>query len=931
MNFFKFFAIAFFVIIISNKQLQAQGDECNSAVNLPNLTKYCSNAKQFTNTSSTIGSYGSPSCWTAAYDVWFKFTAIGTDVQMSVESGGINGTMKAPNIVLYGGSCNTTINELACNKSDMPTPDVTSLYKGGLVVGTTYLIRIATTSANRGTFKFCISNYIPTVNPGADCDGAVKLCDKTVVSVAGLSGGGKNNAEIEISSCFNNGTPPYATEANSSWFKWTCAQAGTLTFDITPINPDNDLDFLLYELSGTSTNACGTRTILRCSATGCPVSNGIIGLDTNATDINEPYTNTGNPNACNSPDLNGYVKYINMTAGKTYVLMVNNFDDASGFTITFGGSGTFLGPKAVITSSNATQACKGEVFSFNGNLSKNYDALNWIFTPGMPNTATNVGPHNVNYNLPGNYTVYLKASDATCASGNSIDSIKITVNAPPVISTNNPAITNTDCNAPTGSIKGITVTGGKAAYTYDWYAVPATKVSTSVTTADLIAMLPGNYFLVVTDANGCKDTTANFEIKSYTPPDSPNVLNVVAYCEEEVIGPITADGKGGIYTWFGDVTLKDTLFIGAVYTPVNTVTDTLYLTETAHGCTSQAVVVIINIKPLPTATAADVAYCAGEVMKPITANGNSSTYTWYGDVGLTTILHTGGTYTPVNTVTDTIYLTGSTNGCSSHTDTIIITINPLPTADAGLAKHITCKLSAVTLDGSGSGAPPLVYNWAPSSGVVSGGNTLNPSVKTEGTYTLTVKNTTTGCAAIDQVDVIKDPVPVAAFTADVYSGEDPLTVNFTNKSTGATTYQWIFDGTNKSTDKNPGFLYKIPNTYTVLLISSDSSKCPDTATVEIRVYERFTVDIPNVFTPNGDGTNDVFTINSTGIDELSCEIYDRWGLKIYNWDKKNDGWDGRSLSGSKATEGTYFFILKIKPQGDGKAPFIKSGHLTLLR
>lgn len=116
-----------------------------------------------------------------------------------------------------------------------------------------------------------------------------------------------------------------------------------------------------------------------------------------------------------------------------------------------------------------------------------------------------------------------------------------------------------------------------------------------------------------------------------------------------------------------------------------------------------------------------------------------------------------------------------------------------------------------------------------------------------------------------------------------------------------------------------------------MLISSDSSQCPDTAYAEIRVVERFTVDIPNVFTPNEDGKNDVFTINSTGIEELSCEIYDRWGLKIYSWDRKNDGWDGRSLSGSKATEGTYFFILKIKPQGDGKAPFIKSGHLTLLR
>jgi gliding motility-associated-like protein len=923
MNFFKFIAIAFFVIIVSNKQIRAQGDDCGSAVKLSNVVKYCSADAQFTNVNYTASIWPTATCWPADADndAWFYFTAIGTDVQISVTGGGSKGTIKKPNIELQRGNC-TTLSSLACSAQN--TTNATSLYKGSLAIGTIYLIRVSTNDANRGTFTLCVSNYTPTVNPGADCDGAVKLCDKSQVFVAGLSGGGKNNQEIESTSCFKSTDPATLIEANSSWFRWTCEKSGTLTFDIAPIDPTNDIDFILYELAGT--DVCGSRTIVRCDATSCPVTKGIVGLNMTETDVSEPIN-------CPNPTItNGMVKYLDMVAGKSYALMVNNFSTASGFTINFGGSGVFLGPKAVITASNTANACKGETITFDGLLSKNYDALKWTFTPGTPGTATTVGPHAVTYNTAGTYTAYLNATDKTCASGNSIDSVKITINPPPVIDASAPIITSTDCNAPTGSIKGITVSGGKPAYTYDWYVLPATKVSTSTTTADLIAMLPGNYFLVVTDANGCKDTTADFEIKSYTPPLLPNVLNNVAYCKGDVLGPITADGKGGIYTWFGDVTLKDTLYIGATYTPVNTVTDTLYLTETAHGCTSQALEVIVTIKPLPIATATDAAYCAGEVIKPITANGNSSIYNWFGDAGLTNLLHTGATYTPLTTVTDTIYLTGTSNGCNSHTDIVIITINPLPIADAGITKHIICSSPTVTLDGSGSGgAPPLEYSWAPLSGVVSGGNTVIPIVKTAGTYTLTVKNTLTGCTVTDQVDVIKDPVPIASFTANVYSGEDPLTVNFNNTSTGANTYQWIFDGNNQSTDKNPVFVYKIPNTFTVLLICSDSTKCPDTARAEIRVFERFTVEIPNVFTPNGDGINDVFTINSTGIQELSCEIYDRWGLKIYNWDKKNDGWDGRTLSGSKATEGTYFFILKIKPQGDGKAPFIKSGSLTLLR
>jgi gliding motility-associated-like protein len=157
-----------------------------------------------------------------------------------------------------------------------------------------------------------------------------------------------------------------------------------------------------------------------------------------------------------------------------------------------------------------------------------------------------------------------------------------------------------------------------------------------------------------------------------------------------------------------------------------------------------------------------------------------------------------------------------------------------------------------------------------------------------------------------------------------------LHVAFTNSSTGSNTYLWIFDGENKSSLKDPKFVYVNPDTYTVLLISSDSSKCPDTARVQIKVYEKFSVFIPNVFTPNGDGRNDSFTINTTGIESLYGEIYDRWGLKMFSWDLKNDGWDGRSPAGTTAPEGTYYYVLKIKPQDGGKE-HIEKGSLTLLR
>lgn len=850
MNFIRSSSIAVLVILASCLRIQAQGDDCNNAVRLNNVNKYCSNPQQFTNVGFTDSGWPIGTCWVgnAAMDGWFYFTAIGTDVQISVSGETGKGTIKKPNIELISGTCNGP--SIACSPSG--ATNLTTLYKGGLIPGATYYIRIATTSANRGTFMLCVNSYKPDLNPGADCDGAVRLCDKSPISVPGLSGPGKNPKEIETTSCFFGPNTPANTsaESNSSWYWWTCETNGSLTFRITPNDVKNDIDFLVYELD--KDDPCGKRTIIRCTATQCTL--GANGLDSIATDVSEPTTTITNgvPQNC-TPQYNGFLKYVDMVAGRSYALVINNFSTSSGFSITFGGTGTIKGPKAVISSGTSPFVCKGESVTYDGSNSQFYDSLSWVFTGGIPATASTVGPHKINYNLPGTYITYLKAMNKTCASGNSIDSMKVTINAQPDINAGNAIISKTDCDKPTGSITGITV-NGTPSFVYEWFSTPPdSSVFTSTTTTNLDSVSPGNYFLVVTDGNGCSDTVGNFEIKKHDIPQTPDVTNNIPYCEGEPLGTISANGSGGIYIWYGDPALSDTLHIGPDYTPTNTVTDTIYLTESVHGCTS-------------------------------------------------------------------------------NVDTVIVVINNLPLVDAGPLKHVTCSVTTAEMEGTASGGAPLSYVWTPSSGIVTGGNTLNPVVNGAGTYTLTVTNETTGCINKDEAEVVKDPVPVAAFTADVVKGESPLTVVFTNNSTGANTYFWVLDDQHQSTDKNPNYTFTVaPKIYHVLLVASDSNKCPDSVMVEINVMEKFMVEIPNVFTPNGDGHNDIFSINTTGIAEMSGEIYDRWGMKLYSWEQKNGGWDGRSPTGSMAPDGTYFYILKIKPLGDGKETYIKAGQLSLFR
>ena len=71
--------------------------------------------------------------------------------------------------------------------------------------------------------------------------------------------------------------------------------------------------------------------------------------------------------------------------------------------------------------------------------------------------------------------------------------------------------------------------------------------------------------------------------------------------------------------------------------------------------------------------------------------------------------------------------------------------------------------------------------------------------------------------------------------------------------------------------------------------------------------------IPNVFTPNGDGVNDVFDFKvMSNCENFTFEIFDRWGLSIFKMmDKKQSFWDGRTTSGIEVTDGTYFYIMNI--------------------
>ncbi|MEG1737936.1 MAG: gliding motility-associated C-terminal domain-containing protein [Odoribacter sp.] len=183
-------------------------------------------------------------------------------------------------------------------------------------------------------------------------------------------------------------------------------------------------------------------------------------------------------------------------------------------------------------------------------------------------------------------------------------------------------------------------------------------------------------------------------------------------------------------------------------------------------------------------------------------------------------------------------------------------------------------------------------------------------------------------------------------------GQAPLEVQFLNNSRNAGAYEWLLykDSADiKETIANlldsliggqirteSEFLYTYENTgrYKVRLIAINTvgeNGCRDTTDAQyVNVIESL-VDVPNVFTPNGDGKNDLFKIKALSVENFQIVILNRWGRKVYEGNNPQESWDGR-IHGKYATPGTYFYIVTTRGREKNTPPkYLKRGALLLVR
>ncbi|MES2284722.1 MAG: gliding motility-associated C-terminal domain-containing protein [Bacteroidota bacterium] len=351
-----------------------------------------------------------------------------------------------------------------------------------------------------------------------------------------------------------------------------------------------------------------------------------------------------------------------------------------------------------------------------------------------------------------------------------------------------------------------------------------------------------------------------------------------------------------------------------------TVTNNIPVSGTCLAATANYTITI-DAAPVATATTASQNVCSGATVSMLlTSSVPGTTFAWtVSQTGVTGASGgVGSSISQVLTLSGTnqgsaIYtITSTANGCIGLPIILPFIINPLPVLDttAVVITPANCNDTTGSIQGAlvTSGQSPIQYEWKDSGGNIVG-NSANLINAGPGNYILTTIDGN-GCSASSGVYTITNTsVIVAAFTATPTTGETPLTVNFTNSSSNATNYLWAFGTGDTSTAVNPTYIYSPLGTFTVCLYADNGGNCVDTACSTIDIFVNSVFVIPNVFTPNGDGINDLFTLQTKGLKTLDVEIFNRWGQKINEWHTVNGGWDGRSSSGVICSDGTYYFIV----------------------
>jgi gliding motility-associated-like protein len=446
---------------------------------------------------------------------------------------------------------------------------------------------------------------------------------------------------------------------------------------------------------------------------------------------------------------------------------------------------------------------------------------------------------------------------------------------------------------------------------------------------------PGTFTYTVTSPAGCIGT-ADLEIQ-ILPADHPTCCGIIDAGPDSTICTLTytlnaSIGNTNVGVWtgpagyvFADASDPQT----AVTAPGSGAAMFYWIEDDGVTCYLIDSVTITFTEPLDvTFTNTDAVCflaCDGTTSVVVSGGNGAFTYTWSnalaGDTAFAANI-CAGTYT-----LDVV----DVNGCNTS-ESFTIDQPVLLEIDATTYVEPWCFGGC---DGSITIVDPQAVEFSFDSGAT---YTPNPTLLSvcSGTFDIAIRSAD-GCIGTGQVFLPQPPEVIAAFEHEPIPANvnDPA-ITFMDVSENATAWNWDIAGLLTTQVQNPQYLFTNtePGNYDVCLIAYDGHGCADTVCNVVVIDDVLFTYVPNSFTPNGDGINDVWGLSSNipDIKDLELLVFDRWGAVIFESTDPNVVWNGtfKNGGGEIMKQDTYPYKIKYRIISTGGARETL-GHVTLLK
>jgi gliding motility-associated-like protein len=397
--------------------------------------------------------------------------------------------------------------------------------------------------------------------------------------------------------------------------------------------------------------------------------------------------------------------------------------------------------------------------------------------------------------------------------------------------------------------------------TYSWQNDTGAEISSN---SSVTVFEPGNYTLVVADnSNGCTNDSTVIVIQDLSAPQSSATALDSITCSNSIA---TLQGSSSPNT---DVSLswidEDGNEISNTSEAQASMPGNYWFITTSNetGCPDSTLVQLIENTTLPTANAGieDTITCD---QPSLLLDGGGSTgsgplnYSWENENG--NVLGGESTLPTDSAGTYTLMVTDISNGCTDSDEVIIeLDITP-PIASAGQDTMVTCAIPSITLSGSGSGSPDLIFNWSDSTGNILSDST-NLITDQPGTFTFSVTNPENGCQASDTVEVSQDdnlPTAIAGTDDTLTCGIIQITLDASASSgNGPIVFDWQNSSSTTISDSTTAEVSS-PDTYT-LVVTDTENGCTDTDDILIS---------QDITPPSADAGTDAVITCTTGTVQL---------------------------------------------------------------